>query len=259
MLESDSRIESAFHETPEKRNSFLKFVIKNKLHLSFSNKVADLLGNPFFPDEKDLDKEAFTLEYKRLKNLLYSHSIKVEFKEKLKTRRKYNFIIKELFEYVTDQNPELPMEFSYDFFHRDFEKEITEAVDFFMNDFFNKEMKEERDYGIEFFARPHQDALTKEQFLDQIDAIYPLFWKINEPSFTIEKIETDVTLVKSNFAGSGFCEGNLDYSVVFADGEERRITGPFRIYFSLQFLGFLVTYYEIAGLNTLSYSSEVVV
>ena len=65
MLESNAKISSSHPQTPEMRNSFLKFVIKNKLHLSFSNKTADLLGNPAFADEKELDKEAFKLEYKR--------------------------------------------------------------------------------------------------------------------------------------------------------------------------------------------------
>ena len=259
MLESDSGIESTFHETAEKKNSFLKFIIKNKLHLTFSNKVADLLGNPTFTDYKELDNEAFILEYKRLKKLLSSRSIKVDFKRKMSKRCKYDFIITELFEYVTDQNPELPMEFSYEFFHRDFEKEITEAVDFFMNDFFRKELREERDYGIELFKLPSKDCLRKDKFLHQIDAVYPSIYQIDNPSFTIEKIETDVDLVKSNFAGTGFCEGKVDYSAIYSDGETRRITGPFKIYFSLQFLGFLVTYYEISGLNLPAASSEIVV
>jgi hypothetical protein len=258
MLESNAKISSSHPQTPEMRNSFLKFVIKNKLHLSFSNKVADLLGNPDFADEKDLDKEAFKVEYKRLKNLLYSHSIKVEFGKKLNNRLKYNFITKELFEYETDQNPELPMKFSYEFFHRDFETEIREGVDFFMADFFENELQKARDYGIDIYKRPKKSGVTKENFLKQIDSVYPLFYQISDSSFEIEKIETDTKLVKSNFEGTAYCEGNLTYSVQYADGENRRITGQFKIHFFLQYIGFLVSYYEIAGLNLPADSSVII-
>jgi hypothetical protein len=256
MLESDAKISSSHPQTPEMRNSFLKFVIKNKLHLTFSNKVADLLGNPIFPDEKALDHEAFKLEHKRLKNLLSSHSIKVKFEKKLNDRLKYNFITKELFEYETDKNPELPMEFFYEFFHRDFESEIREAADFFMTDFFEQELENENDYGIDVFESPKKFTVTKEKFLNQIDAVYPLFYQINQSSFSIEKVKTDTKLVKSNFEGTGFCEGNLKYSVVYPDGEKRAITGRFTIYFRLEYLGFLVSYYEIAGLNCPANSSK---
>jgi hypothetical protein len=258
MLESDAKISSSHPQTPEMRNSFLKFVIKNKLHLSFSNKIADLLGNPGFPDEKELDNEAFKLEYKRLKNLLYSHSIKVEFDKKLNTRLKYNFITKELFEYETDQNPELPMKFSYEFFHRDFDTEIREGVEFFLADFFENELQKERDYGIDIFKRPNKAALSKGKFLKQIDSVYPFFYQISDSLFEIEKIETDTKLVKSNFEGTAYCEGNLTYTVQYADGETRRITGGFKIHFFLQYIGFLVSYYEIAGLNLAAASSVVI-
>ena len=258
MLESNAKISSSHPQTPEMRNSFLKFVIKNKLHLSFSNKVADLLGNPVFADEKELDKEAFKIEYKRLKELLYSHSIKVEFAKKLNERVKYSFITKELFEYETDQNPELPMRFSYEFFRRDLQNEIREGVDFFMADFFENELQKERDYGIDIFMAPNKPGLTKQEFLKQIDSVYPMFYQINESSFTIEKIETDTKLVKSNFEGTAYCQGHLSYAVKYPDGENRRITGTFKIYFSLQYIGFLVSYYEIAGLNFTADSSTVI-
>ncbi len=258
MLESDAKISSSHPQTPEMRNSFLKFVIKNKLHLNFSNKVADLLGNPVFADENELDKEAFKVEYKRLKNLLYSHSIKVEFDKKLNDRLKYNFITKELFEFETDQNPELPMRFSYEFFHRDFEIEVREGVDFFMGDFFENELQTEGDYGIDIFRCPKTSGVTKEKFLKEIDSVYPLFYQINDSSFTIEKVETDTKLVKSNFEGTAYCEGNLAYTVQYPDGDNRRIAGRFKIWFSLQYIGFLVSYYEIAGLNLPADSSAVI-
>ena len=258
MLESNAKISSSHPQTPEMRNSFLKFVIKNKLHLSFSNKIADLLGNPDFADEKDLDKETFKQEYKRLKELLCSHSIKVEFSRKLNSRLKYNFITKELFEYETDQNPELPMKFSYEFFHRDFETEVREGADFFMADFFENELQHQRDYGIDIFKRPNQSGITKGVFMKQIDAVYPLFYRISDSSFEIEKIETNTKLVKSNFEGTAYCEGNLAYSVRYTDGENRRITGRFKIHFFLQYIGFLISYYEIAGLNLPADSSVII-
>ena len=258
MLESNAKISSSHPQTPEMRNSFLKFVIKNKLHLSFSNKIADLLGNPDFTDEEYLDKEAFKLEYKRLKDLLYSHSIKVEFGKKLNNRTKYNFITKELFEFETDQNPELPMKFSYEFFHRDFDTEVRESADFFMADFFENDLQKDRDYGIDIFKRPNKSAANKEKFLKQIDTVYPLFYQISDSSFEIEKIETNTKLVKSNFEGTAYCEGNLAYSLQYADGENRRITGRFKIHFFLQYIGFLVSNYEIAGLNLPADSSEII-
>ncbi len=257
MLESDAKLSSSHPQSPEMRNSFLKFIIKNKLHLTFSNKVSDILGNPVFKDEKELDNETFKLEYKRLKGLLYDHSVKVKFKKKLSERRKYHFIINELFEYETDQNPELPMKFNYEFFHRDFGNEIREATDFFMADFFENELQKNADYGIEMYKSPVDVAISKEKFLHQIDAVYPLFYAIDDFSFSIKKIETDTKLTKSKFEGTGFCEGNLTYSVIYPDGEKRRIGGGFKISFSLQYLGFLVSFYQIAGLNYPANFSEV--
>lgn len=249
MLESNAEISSSHPQTPEMRNSFLKFVIKNKLHLTFSNKVADLLGNPEFPDEKELDKEDFKIEYKRLKNLLYSHYIKVKYQKRLSDRKKYNFITKELFEFETDQNPELPMTFYYEFFHRDFENEITEAADFFMADFFENEFNSENNFGIEEFKAPENIKCTQQEFVEKIDAVYPLFREISDCSYNIEKITTNTKLVKSNFEGDGICEGTVSYSVRYPDGDFQTINGQFRIYFSLEYLGFLVGYYEIAGVN----------
>ncbi|HEU5054000.1 MAG TPA: hypothetical protein VFT78_12860 [Hanamia sp.] len=252
MLESNAEISSSHPQTPEMKNSFLKFVIKNKLHLSFSNKVADLLGNPEFPDEKDLDKEAFKIEYNRLKNLLYSHYMKVKYHNRLSERKKYNFIVKELFEYETDQNPELPMTFYYNFFHRDFESEIREAADFFMADFFENELTAENNFGIEEFQSPKNIKCTQQEFVKKIDAVYPLFSEISDCTYHIEKVNTDTKLVKSNFEGDGFCEGTLSYSIKYPNGDMQNISGNFKIYFSLQYLGFLVSYYEIAGVNLAS-------
>ena len=124
----------------EIENQFLKNILEFEKVNADSKpvRIFEILGKPFFDDEKNLNATQFRTQFTRLMDLLNDYSINIHFTKERDDRFKYNFITKELFNHETSFLPVKGMVtyFSYEEFHPDHKQEITDITNHFLNDFF---------------------------------------------------------------------------------------------------------------------------
>ena len=239
---------------PEIENQFLKNIMEFEQGNADSKAttISNLLGEPVFEDEKNLDEWKFETEYSRLELLLEEHGIKVEFSRERNNRFKYHFITKELFDHATTFMPVKGMTtyFLYEEFHPDHELDIKNLTGQFLNDYFEKKLDEETYYIGNHFMEPNGNVLSKEELMKQFHAAYDVFMKIENTSFTVEKIDFELNEeTEDGQQGMGFSEGEISYDIIFEGGELKRIHGPFKIYFSLRWDCWEICFFYLPGFN----------
>ena len=239
---------------PKIENQFLKNIMEFEQGNTDSKTITifNLLGEPVFEDEKNLDERKFETEYSRLELLLEDQGIKVEFSRERNDRFKYDFITKELFDHATTFMPVKGMTtyFLYEEFHPDHELDIKNLTGQFLNDYFEKKLDEETYYIGNHFMEPNGNVLSKEELMKQFLAAYDVFMKIENTSFTIENINFELNEeTEDGQQGMGFSEGEIKYDIIFTGGERKKIFGPFKIYFSLRWDCWEICFFYLAGFN----------
>ena len=239
---------------PEIENQFLKNIMEFEKGNVDSKAITifNLLGEPVFDDEKNMDEEKFRAEYSKLELLLEDHGIKVEFSRERNDRFKYHFITKELFDHATTFMPVKGMTtyFLYEEFHPDHELDIKNLTGQFLNDYFEKKLNEDTYYISDHFIEPDGNVLPKEELMKQFQAAYDVFMKLDNTSFTIENIgfELNEETVDGQ-QGMGYSEGEIRYDIIFNGGELKKIFGPYKIYFSLRWDCWEICFFYLAGFN----------
>ncbi len=240
--------------SPEIENQWLKNIIE--FEKAYANakpkKIVDLLGNPSFEDEKDLDLKKFKTEFARLKKLLKEHNIKVDFLAPQTDRIKYHFITRELFEHETDfiLVKGMTTNFIYEEFHPDHKKEITEITHEFLNDFFERNLNIDSHYLSDEIILPDGNVISKEQLLNRFYSLYEVTGAFENTSFEINNIEFEVKEeTEDGPSGMGFSEGEIQYDLIFKDGGQKKIHGPFKIYFGRQWGFWNIYFFYLAGYN----------
>jgi hypothetical protein len=239
---------------PDIENQFLKNVIEfERVYANAKpQKIGDLLGNPVFENEKDLDDKKFKTEYIRLKKLLKDHNINVDFITQQTDRVKYHFITGELFEHETDFVPVKGMttNFIYEEFHPDHKKDITEITNDFLNDFFDRKLSIDTHYINQEIILPDGNVISKEQLINRFYSMYEVAVEFDDTSYQIENIEFEIKEeTEDSHSGMGFSEGEIQYEMIFKDGEIKNIQGPFKIYFSRQWGFWNIVFFYLAGYN----------
>ena len=234
-------------------NEFLKNVMEFERASADAKpqKVFDLLGQPSFQDEKEMDDIQFATEFARLQKLLEAHNINVEWSAERPGRVVYDFITKELFAHETYFVPVKGMttNFSYEEFHPDHKEEIAAITDNFLNDFFERKLSVDTDYIDEEIIEPDGNVLAKEQLISRFYAMYEIFIRFEKTSFNIENIDFELKDFGDGSAGMGFSEGEINYTAVLQGGEKKEIRGPFKIYFSRQWNYWSICFFYLAGYN----------
>ena len=240
--------------SPDIENQWLKNIIE--FEKAYANakpqKIVDLLGNPSFEDEKDLDPKKFKTEFARLKKLLKQHNIKVGFLAPQTDRIKYHFITRELFEHETDFIPVKGMttNFIYEEFHPDHKKEITEITDEFLNDFFERNLNINSHYLDDEIILPEGKVISKEQLINRFYSMYEVAVAFENASFEINNIEYELKDETGDGpSGMGFSEGEIKYDMMFKDGGRKKIHGPFKIYFGRQPGFWSIYFFYLVGYN----------
>ena len=238
---------------PEIENQWLKNVMEfEKAYVNVKpQKIAELLGNPSFESEENLDDKKFKSEFLRLQKLLKNHNINVDFIASQNDRVKYNFITGELFEHETDFVPVkgIVTNFIYEEFHPDHKQEITDVTHDFLNDYFKKKLDIGTSYIGDDFVEPDGNIMSKEQLMKNIQAAYDVFVRFENNSFTLYNVEFELKEVENAHSGMGFSEGEINYDIIFQGGERKKIRGPFKIYFIRQWEAWNIYFFYLAGLN----------
>ena len=238
---------------PDIENQFLKNIMEfenaNLDAKSFT--VFDLLDKPGFEDEKDLNDERFETEYSRLIRLLQDHSIDVSFSRERDDRFKYNFITKELFEHQTTFMPVKGMVtgFLYEEFHPDHELDITNLTNRFLDDFFERSLDVDTYYINEQIIHPDGKLIPREEIIKRFLSMYEAIPEFENTSFVIENQDFKLQQKDDAETGMGFSEGTIQYDAIFRDGERKKINGPFKIYFALEWDCWTICFFYLAGYN----------
>jgi hypothetical protein len=239
---------------PEIENQWLKNVMEfEKAYAKVKlQKLAALLGNPSFENEDDLDDKKFKSEFLRLQKLLKGHNINVDFIATQTDRVKYNFITRELFQHETDFVPVKGMttNFIYEEFHPDHRNEITEITNEFLNDFFDRKLNIDTHYINDDIIIPDGNVISKEQLINRFYSMYEVAVEFENSAFRIQNIQFEITEVAENApSGMGFSEGDIQYDMIFKNGERKKISGPFKIYFRRKWDLWSIYFFYLAGYN----------
>ena len=239
---------------PEIENQFLKNVME--FEKAYANakpqKIIDFLGKPAFKDEKGMDDKKFNDEFIRLNKLLHDHNINVDFLAPQPDRVKYNFITRELFEHETDFIPlnGMTTNFIYEEFHPDHKNNITEITDDFLNDFFDRKLNIATHYINDEIIIPDGKVITKEQLINRFYSMYEVAVEFKNTSYQIDNIEFEIKdETEDGLSGMGFSEGEIQYDMIFKDGEMKKIHGPFKIYLGKQRGSWNIYFFYLAGYN----------
>ena len=239
---------------PEIENEWLKNIMEFEKANQDAKpiKIIDLLGKPVFKDETTLNEKEFEKQFSRLEMLLEEHGIKVDFSREREDRFKYKFITEELFDHETTFIPVKGMTtyFHYEEFHPDHELDINNYTEEFLHDYLNKKLNEDTYYISDHFIEPDGNVLSREELMKRFHAAYEAFMSIENTSFTIENIDFELKQENEDSnQGMGFSEGEIKYEIIFPGGERKKIHGPFKIYFSLQWDCWRICFFYLAGFN----------
>jgi hypothetical protein len=253
MAESGAIFGGAGDLPSEIENQFLKNVMEFEKENSIANNrsIYQILGNPEFKDEKNLDGEKFKKEFDKLMELLKSNNINVEFNRERNDRFKYNFITKELFQHTTSFVPVKGMStyFLYEEFHPDHEMEIKDLTNLFLEDFLERKLNENTHYINNHFLEPDGNMVSLEELIKRFQSLYEAVPVFENTSFNIEKIDFELKESEGQPSGMGFSEGVINYDLIFRDGQRKVINGPFKIYFSREWDCWSICFFYLAGFN----------
>lgn len=234
-------------------NQFLKNVMEfEKVNADAQSKtIYDLLDKPDFDDEKNLDDEKFEAAFSRLNSLLEDHGMDVGFNREREDRFKYNFITKELFKHQTTFMPVKGMitGFLYEEFHPDHELDITDLTNRFLNDFLERNLDVDTYYINEQIIHPEGKLIPREDIIKRFFLMYEAIPEFENTSFIIENQDFELHENDTVQTGMGFSEGTIQYDLIFKDGERKKINGPFKIYFSLEWECWTICFFYLAGYN----------
>ncbi|TKB99317.1 hypothetical protein [Pedobacter cryotolerans] len=239
-LKMQAELGALFHSEndlpPAMENMFLKNILA--FHQSAENqktiKIFDKISNPKIKKAVDLTDEQITEELAALNLLLENNNIEVSYLYEYDNRKKYVFLTEELFDVEIDDVTIEGMKnhFIYEEFHPNHEADIKKQAEVFINAWFNQTITTDNWELSDEFVLPERKTLSKQQVVDQIHNIFSLSSRFINGRYDI--IDTSFQLM-DNDRGMGYAEGALGYRVVLANGETEVISGPFKLYFALEY------------------------
>ncbi|MES2448279.1 MAG: hypothetical protein V4546_13925 [Bacteroidota bacterium] len=239
-LKIQAELGALFHSEndlpPAMENMFLKNILA--FHQSAENqktiKIFDKISNPKIKKAVDLTDEQITEELAALNLLLENNNIEVSYLYEYDNRKKYVFLTEELFEVEIDDVTIEGMKnhFIYEEFHPNHEADIKKQAEVFINAWFNQTITTDNWELSDEFILPERKTLSKQQVVDQIQNIFSLSSRFINGRYDI--IDNSFQLM-DNDRGMGYAEGALGYRVVLANGETEVISGPFKLYFALEY------------------------
>ncbi len=239
-LKMQAELGALFHTEndlpPAMENMFLKNILA--FHQSAENqktiKIFDKISNPKIKKAVDLTDEQITEELAALNLLLENNNIEVSYLYEYDNRKKYVFLTQELFDVEIDDVTIEGMKnhFIYEEFHPNHEADIKKQAEVFINAWFNQTITTDNWELSDEFVLPERKTLSKQQVVDQIHNIFSLSSRFINGRYDI--IDTSFQLM-DNDRGMGYAEGALGYRVVLANGETEVISGPFKLYFALEY------------------------
>lgn len=221
---------------PALENAFLNNVIEFERQYAQAKPttVYELMNKPHFPKEDILDDDQIAEALENLRRLMEEHQIEVDFLGDYPARKKYRFIIEELFPYETDNMfmPGMTQHFIYEEFHPNHPLTITNRVTDFIGSWFRRQLSE---YSMELsneWITEKEEIYSREFLVQKIQHIFDAVERFENTKYELQKIQADVK--EGENTGMGFAEGMVKYDAVMKSGEIIHFEGAFKMYLNLK-------------------------
>lgn len=216
-------------------NQFLKNVLEfeNSLSQSEEAKVCEILGNPPWKSEMELEDAEIEKYLAQLIVLMLTKDIALDFINEYDTRTKYKFITEELFEESVFHMgiPGMVMHFIYEEFHPNHRSDLESKAIKFISAWFDKDTDKilwELSDNINLSGGP---AWSKDRMADKFKKIFDSYTTFSDCKYFI----TDIHFKLDGDAGLGYVEGGVRYSPIIGNVEAITIQGPFKLDFALEY------------------------
>jgi hypothetical protein len=221
---------------PEIENEFLKNVMAFEQNWanSKSSKVYDLLGKPGFKKCDDLNDSEIEEELEKITDLLAKKNMEVYFgdDDEYDSRTRYHFITEELFDHETTfaPMPGMTTHFDYEEFHPNHKTDIQRRAEEFLSEWFKQSLNEKSWELADQFILPDRKILSRAEVAMRLKNIFDAYTVFIDEKYKI----IDVGFELEGYTGLGHAEGVVKYDAVLENGESVRISGPFKLYMTLE-------------------------
>lgn len=231
----------------EVENAFLKNVLEfeNSYAQSRESKIHDILGNPVFRPESELDDMDVESHLKELNNSLLAHNIAVDFGGSYDNRTKYKFITEELFEESIFHTgiTGMMMHFIYEEFHPDHRIDLEMKAEKFITAWFERDTDKLLWELADTIILPEGGTLTKTKVQEKLQATFNRFILFSDCNYVIANINFEV----NDDAGMACAEGVVNYNALTANQEAIAIQGSFKLYYCLEYGWWDICYFIFPG------------
>ena len=101
--------------------------------------------------------------------------------------------------------------------------------------FFERKLNNDTHYISDDIIIPDGNVITKEQLISRFHSMYEAAVEFENTLYQIYNIEFEIKEeAEDGPSGMGFSEGQIQYDMIFKNGERKKIHGPFKIYVGMQ-------------------------
>jgi hypothetical protein len=240
---------------PEVEQRFLEQVIAFHQHHAQRPLVALRvhLGNPCFKPSAELNAAELDAAWQQLSGQLRAKGICVDFLSARPLEQKYDFIVRELFDYETELPAAgaQPVCFIYEDFHQDHDYDIRKRTDEFMEGFFTGCFPERSGwYLADAMATESGEPIPRELLTSLLDRFHGLFAAVKAYDYTIERITAQPDeCIDGESPRLGFSEGTVRYTVLLSDGQEHQLSGPFKLCLQCVYDWWEIVFFRVHGFS----------
>ena len=217
---------------PDLENEFLKHIMAFEQNYANAKRIIiyDFIGRPEFTKADDLDNSSLAPALQRVTGQLSLKNIVVHFDKDVDKRTRYKFITEELFEKETDDFmvPGMTVNFDYEEFHPNHQKEIAERADRFMAGWFKKGFNEHSYELADYFVLPDGQTMSRKDMVIHLGNIFDAFKGFKDEKYRIAEVKFEL----NENGGLGHAEGAIKYTAILENGETVEFNGPFKLYMS---------------------------
>lgn len=196
-------------------------------------KIFDLLDKPDFKPASELSDDQVDAALRQVLELIAQKNMVVDFSGDYDNRIKYSFITEELFDHETGdfKVPGMTTHFSYEEFHPNHKLDIENRAEEFLTGWFKQSLNE-LDWCLDAtFILPDRRTLKKVEVAEKLKKIFDSYSAFTDYEHRI----TDIGFELNNESGVGHAEGYAKYNAILENNDKIAISGPFKLYLSLQY------------------------
>lgn len=207
--------------------------------------IRTYFGDPRFKPSDELSEEELKDSWERLNRLYDEKGLGVDFLAAYPLAVRYDFMAFELLDHEVAPMP--GWRFIYEEFHPNHEYDQKQLTERFMKEFFEGEFSE--------FCVSHRhlindrfEQISLEAAQQLLQRFHCLFEEVKDWSFSVEhtSAQRDEEIADES-SRLGFTEGVVKYTVIYHDGTEEEITGPFKLYMECRYACWEVVHFRLHG------------